>query len=196
GSDQRARGVLRVALGLGKLEEELRAARCRPTQIAALTILGVAAALVVFTGRLVLQPIDRVATAARQIGSGNFDARVARPGPDEIGQLGRVINDMAGRLSAARADPEARHARLAATIQSLKESMQKVELLEQVKGELSKFVPESVKRLLEQHPDARELEKREADVSVVFLDVEGYTRLSEQLPPQRLNKMIQDYFSA
>jgi class 3 adenylate cyclase len=53
-----------------------------------------------------------------------------------------------------------------------------------------------VERLLEQHPDARELEKREADVSVLFLDVEGYTRLSEQVPPQRLNRMIQDYFSA
>src|SRR5262249_60192994 len=133
GSDQRARGVLRVALGLGKLEEELRAARCRPTQIAALTILGVAAALVVFTGRLVLQPINRVATAARQIGSGDFDARVTRPGPDEIGQLGRVINDMAGRLSAARADLEARNAGLASTLQSPKEAMPKVGLLGQGK---------------------------------------------------------------
>src|SRR5205814_1103092 len=69
-------------------------------------------------------------------------------------------------------------------------------LLEQVKGELAKFVPEAVTRLLEQDPDARTLEKREADVSVLFLDVEGYTRLSEQLPPARLNRMIQDYFSA
>ena len=57
-------------------------------------------------------------------------------------------------------------------------------------------MPEAVTRLLEQHPDARELEKREADVSVLFLDVEGYTRLSEQLPPPRLNRMIQEYFSA
>ena len=57
-------------------------------------------------------------------------------------------------------------------------------------------MPEAVTRLLEQHPDASELEKREADVSVLFLDVEGYTRLSEQLPPPRLNRMIQDYFSA
>jgi class 3 adenylate cyclase len=53
-----------------------------------------------------------------------------------------------------------------------------------------------VTKLLEKNPDARELEKREADVSVLFLDVEGYTQLSEQLPPQRLNRMIQDYFSS
>ncbi len=74
--------------------------------------------------------------------------------------------------------------------------MRKVALLEQVKGELSKFVPEAVTKLLEKNPDARELEKREADVSVLFLDVEGYTRLSEELPAQRLNRMIQDYFSS
>ncbi|MBI4013507.1 MAG: HAMP domain-containing protein [Candidatus Rokubacteria bacterium] len=196
GTDHKVRGVVRISLGLEKLDAELRAARTRQILIAVLTILGVAGVLVISMGRLVLRPIGRVAAAARRIGGGDFDARVAVASQDEIGQLGRVINDMAERLQSARADLEARNAELAATLQSLKESMQKVELLEQLKGELSKFVPESVKRLLEQNPDARELEKREADVSVLFLDVEGYTRLSEQLPPQRLNKMIQDYFSA
>ncbi len=196
GEDDRVRGVVRISLGLEKLDAELRAARNRQIAIAALTILGVAAISVVFLGRVVLQPIGRVAAAARRIGSGDFDARVATASQDEIGDLGRAINDMAGHLKAAHADLEARNAELATTLESLKESMKKVELLEQVKGELAKFVPESVKRLLEQNPDARELEKREADVSVLFLDVEGYTRLSEQLPPQRLNRMIQDYFSS
>ena len=196
GTDHRVRGVVRISLGLERLDAELRTARMRQIMIAALTILGVTAALVVSMGRLVLQPIGRVAAAARRIGSGDFEARVAATSRDEIGQLGRVINDMADRLKGAHADLEARNAELATALQSLQESMQKVQLLEQVKGELSKFVPESVKTLLEKNPDARELEKREADVSVLFLDVEGYTRLSEQLPPQRLNRMIQDYFSA
>ena len=171
-------------------------ARTRQVGIALLTILGVAGVLVVSMGRLVLEPLRRVASAARRIGDGDFEARVPVRSADEIGQLGGVVNDMAVHLKAARADLEARNAELASTLESLRESMQKVQLLEQVKGELSKFVPEAVTRLLAQNPDARQLEKREADVSVVFLDVEGYTRLSEQLPPQRLNKMIQDYFSA
>jgi class 3 adenylate cyclase len=117
-------------------------------------------------------------------------------GEDEIADLGRVINDMAEHLKQARATLETKNAELARALDSLRESMQKVALLEQVKGELSKFVPEAVTRLLEKNPDARELEKRETDVSVLFLDIEGYTRLSEQLPPQRLNRMIQDYFSS
>jgi class 3 adenylate cyclase/HAMP domain-containing protein len=196
GKDHQVRGVVRISLGLERLEGELRMARTRQVGIALLTILGVAGVLVVSMGRLVLEPLRRVASAARRIGDGDFEARVPVRSADEIGQLGGVVNDMAVHLKAARADLEARNAELASTLESLRESMQKVQLLEQVKGELSKFVPEAVTRLLAQNPDARQLEKREADVSVVFLDVEGYTRLSEQLPPQRLNKMIQDYFSA
>lgn len=196
GSDHQVRGVLRVSLGLEGLDAALRAARNRQILVAVLTILGASGALVVMMGRVVLQPIARVAAAARQIGAGSLDARVAVTSRDEIGELGRAVNDMAVGLQSARGALEARNTELAETLRSLQESLRKVELLEQVKGELAKFVPESVKRLLEKNPDARELEKREADVSVMFLDVEGYTRLSEQLPPQRLNRLIQDYFSS
>ena len=196
GEDHKVRGVVRVSLGLEKLDEGLRAARNRQIVVVILTIIGVTVTLIVFMGRVVLRPIARVVGAARQIGGGNFTARVAVRNQDEIGELGQAINDMAGNLKNAHENLEARNAELANALDSLKESMQKVELLEQVKGELIKFVPEAVTKLLEKSPDARELEKREADVSVLFLDVEGYTRLSEQLPAQRLNRMIQDYFSS
>ena len=196
GEDHQVRGVLQVSLGLENLDAALRAGRNRQILVALLTILGAAGVLVVLMGRVVLQPIARVASTARQIGGGTLEARVAVATRDEIGELGRAINDMAEGLQTARDRLEARNVELADALRSLQESMRKVELLEQVKGELAKFVPESVKRLLERNPDARELEKREADVSVLFLDVEGYTRLSEQLPPQRLNRMIQDYFSS
>ena len=190
------RGIVRISLAHGALDQEMARARNRQLLVAGLTILGVAASMLVFLGRVVLDPIARVAGAAQRIGGGDLDARTGVRGADEIGQLGRTIDGMAGHLQAARAEIEARNAELASALESLRESTRKLELLEQIKGELSKFVPEAVTRLLERHPDARELEKREADVSVLFLDVEGYTRLSEQLPPPRLNRMIQDYFSA
>jgi len=196
GADHQVRGVVRISLGLDKLEAELQAARNRQLAIAGLTILALAGTVVAFLGRVVLAPIARVAAVARRIGGDDLAARVAVTSRDEIGELGRAINDMADGLARARGDLESRNAELAAALRDLKASMEKVELLEQVKGELAKFVPESVKRLLEKNPDARELEKREVDVSVLFLDVEGYTRLAEQLPPQRLNRLIQDYFSS
>ena len=68
----------------------------------------------------------------------------------------------------AYAELEEKNKTLDETLHNLQDSMKRVELLEQLKDELSKFVPESVKRMLEQNPDATELEKREKDVSAIF----------------------------
>jgi len=196
GTDHQVRGVLRVSLGLEKLDAELRAARNRQITVGLLTILGVAATLMVFMGRVVLRPIARVAGVARRIGAGDFGAQVSHRSLDEIGQLAQAINEMTRRLKQAYEELEAKNKALDETLSNLRDSMKRVELLEQVKGELSKFVPEAVKRLLEQNPDATELEKSEKDVSVLFLDIAGYTRLSEQMDPKQLNRLVQSYFSS
>ena len=54
-------------------------------------------------------------------------------------------------------------------------------------GHFAKFVPLAVRRLVEANPEAPALEKQEQDVSVLFLDMSGYTRLSQQLTPTALN---------
>src|SRR2546428_8598894 len=50
--------------------------------------------------------------------------------------------------------------------------------LVKIKEHFAKFVPEAVKRLVAANPDAPELAKQERDVSVLFLDISGYTGLS------------------
>jgi class 3 adenylate cyclase/HAMP domain-containing protein len=196
GTDHEVRGVLQISLGLESLDADLRAARNRQILVALLTIVAVTVALLMALGRLVLQPVARVAAAARRIGGGDFEARVPGGSKDEIGQLGTVINDMTGRLKQAYAELEGKNKTLDETLHNLRDSMKRVELLEQLKDELSKFVPESVRRMLEQNPDATELEKREKDVSVLFIDIAAYTRLSEQMDPRQLNRLVQRYFSS
>ena len=71
----------------------------------------------------------------------------------------------------------------------------KIGELRQVRDHFAKFVPEAVKRLVAANPEAPELSKREGDVSVLFVDISGYTRLSEQLPPEVLNTLVERYFS-
>ena len=63
----------------------------------------------------------------------------------------------------------------------LRAALRKVELLEHVKMHLDKFVPASVRRLIESDPTAPALDKREQDVTVLFLDIAGYTSMSEAL---------------
>src|SRR5438046_5684618 len=103
---------------------------------------------------------------------------------------------MPDRLAQDYRDLEGKNSELASALQEVHESRQRLALLEQLKGELAKFVPDSVKRLLEQNPNATELEKKTVDVAVLFLDIAGYTKLSEQLEPKKLNQLVQLYFSS
>ncbi len=112
-----------------------------------------------------------------------------------MAELGGALNDMTVRLATAKQDLETRNAELASTLEDLQASRQRLEVLEQLKGELSKFVPDAVKELLERDPTATQLQKRQEEVSVLFLDIAGYTRLSEQLEAKRLNQLVQTYFS-
>jgi class 3 adenylate cyclase len=196
GTDHEVRGVLQISLGLEKLDAQILAARNRQILVALVTIVAVTVTLLIAMGRLVLQPVARVAAAARRIGDGDFETRVPVGSRDEIGQLGTVINDMTGRLKMAYGELEAKNKTLDETLHNLQDSMKRVELLEQLKDELSKFVPDSVKRMLERNPEATELEQREKDVSAIFLDIAGYTRLSEQMDTRQVNRLLQRYFSS
>jgi len=51
----------------------------------------------------------------------------------------------------------------------------RIEILEKVKGQLSKFVPSSVARLVEQNPDKMAFEKTPMDVSILFIDIQGFS---------------------
>src|SRR5712691_45584 len=67
--------------------------------------------------------------------------------------------------------------------------------LAKIKDHFARFVPDAVKRLVAANPDAPELAKQARDVSVLFVDISGYTRLSERLPADVLNALVERYFS-
>jgi adenylate cyclase len=71
----------------------------------------------------------------------------------------------------------------------------KVDTLRHIKEQLSKFVPLVVRRLVEEHPEAPALERRERDVSILFVDVSGYTRLSLQMDQDHVDALVERYFS-
>jgi adenylate cyclase len=76
----------------------------------------------------------------------------------------------------------------------LKEAMQqKVDKLRGAQEYLAKFVPQSVMRQLHENPEA-ELKRTDQDMSALFVDVSGYTRLSEEMR-QTADFMVEKYFS-
>jgi class 3 adenylate cyclase len=80
------------------------------------------------------------------------------------------------------------------TLKELQAALRKVEILESIKANLSKFVPTTVTRLIETSPKDT-FEARERDVSVMFVDIEGYTALTERLGAAEVNNLVERYFS-
>ena len=124
---------------------------------------------------------------------------------DDKELLDTLVNNLAIALKNARSFEEinelneelvAKNEQLEEALNDLKKALRKVEILEDVKVQLSKFVPNTVSRLIEKSPDGVIPESKEQDVSVLFLDIEGYTKMCEQLQGAEVNKVIENCFSA
>jgi class 3 adenylate cyclase len=76
-----------------------------------------------------------------------------------------------------------------------KMSQEKIDM-DRILEHLRPFVPETVSRIVEKDPSAPFLGKQEMDVSVLFLDVAGYTKISESLTREKVNFIIETYFSS
>jgi class 3 adenylate cyclase len=98
-------------------------------------------------------------------------------------------------IKALNVELEAKNQELEKTLSDLRAALRKVEILESIKCNLSKFVPANVTRLAEMFPSGEILDARERDVTVLFLDIEGYTRLTEQIGATQVNALTERYFS-
>ncbi len=68
--------------------------------------------------------------------------------------------------------------------------------LEHIKHHLARFVPGTVQKLIEENPEQPFLDKVERDATVLFLDIDHYTKISADMPPEALNRLIEKYFAA
>ena len=60
---------------------------------------------------------------------------------------------------------------------------------------LSPFVPQSVRSIVEDDPGQLTHDKERKDVTVLFLDLEGYTRLTANRPEAEVNEIVEKVFS-
>jgi DNA-binding response OmpR family regulator len=93
-------------------------------------------------------------------------------------------------------NPRELRARIQTALRSKRLVDSRLSELSRIRDHFAKFVPESVRRIVAQSPEAPSLEKTERDVSVMFCDLSGYARLSEVLRPDALNTLVESYFSA
>ncbi len=68
--------------------------------------------------------------------------------------------------------------------------------LHRILEHLQPFVPATVQEIVQKNPKAPPMEKEDKDVSILFLDVEDYTLISDRLTRDSVNFIIEKYFSA
>lgn len=124
---------------------------------------------------------------------------------NDIELLDTLVNNLVVALKNARSFKQIRNLNkslqlknieLEKAFEELKASILKVEILESVKANLSKFVPTTVSSLIEKSPNGEIPQSKERDVSVLFLDIEAYTKICERLGDAEMNDIIEKHFSA
>ena len=68
--------------------------------------------------------------------------------------------------------------------------------ISQTLASLTPFVPGSVRRMADKNPELLTREKENKQVSVLFIDLEGYTGLSATRPEEQVNAVIEKVFSS
>ena len=68
--------------------------------------------------------------------------------------------------------------------------------VDRILDHLRPFVPSTVQKIVDKDPAAPDLEKKDIDVTVLFLDVAGYTRISETQSRDKVTFIIEKYFSS
>jgi class 3 adenylate cyclase len=123
---------------------------------------------------------------------------------DDTERLITLMNNLVVALKNARSFEEIKNlnkdlleknVQLETALTDLKASMRKVEILESVKENLSKFVPVTVSRMIEKSPTGDIPKSKRQDVSILFLDIEGYTKLCEKLGSGETSELIEKHFS-
>ena len=124
---------------------------------------------------------------------------------NDLELLDTLVNNLVVALKNARSFEQVRklnqslqlkNIELEKALDELTIAMRKVELLEDIKANLTKFVPNTVSRLIEKSPNGEMPASREQDVSVLFLDIESYTKICERLGDEEVNDIIEKHFSA
>jgi class 3 adenylate cyclase len=115
--------------------------------------------------------------------------------PPTVAELAEAFGMMIVRVESREYNLEQLLQKIQDKNKKLEEILARVQLLESIEMHLKKFVPQSVQDLISNNPENPDLNKHEKDLSVLFLDIAGYTKMSETTSQEKMNYLIETYFS-
>lgn len=138
-------------------------------KVGLITIVGLIAGIL-FTVVLVnfmVKPIKQLVKGVNKIGEGNYDVIIATKSHDEIGDLTKAFNT---------------------TAKSLKEK-------ELLKGAFSTYVSDKVMQEVLKDPNKLQLHGKKVKATMLFTDIRGFTSMSENLQPEEVVSVINEYLT-
>lgn len=155
---------------LTSLDAELATYRALSKTLMLAGIATMAAALVVgyLLARGITRPLAALRNAARRIGAGEFDVPVNIKTGDELEELGDAFNDMAAGLRER----------------------------ELIKRTLERYVSRGVAAELLREPGQAALAGVRRELTVLFVDLAGFTSLAERMTPEAVVAHLNEYFEA
>ncbi|MBI5378752.1 MAG: HAMP domain-containing protein [Nitrospirae bacterium] len=172
--------VVRIAFSLSRMKREIRGNRQTYLAIA-LSVLGLGLAAGIVLARGVTRPLETLAGKMQRVAGGDFTERMTIFPRDEVGTLARAFNGMVeglierDRIKAERDRFERERTRYRETLQRY----------------VSRQVAE---RILKEHGTPF-LKGERRDVTVLFSDIRGFTRMSERMEPEEVVDLLNEYFS-
>jgi adenylate cyclase len=159
-------GEVSIAISQRAVQETIRKSIIYITVMAVIiTILGIFMSLGL--SMYFSRPIRKLVSQTRELGRGDFSKRVDIHRNDELGDLGVAFNKMAEDL----------------------------ELKEKIRDSFGRYVTPEIVDLVLESPDNKWMKGYRLDVTVLFVDIRGFTTISENKEPEEIVELLNDYFS-
>lgn len=149
-------------------------------------LLSLIPAMVWILRKRFVRPSGVLIATVEKVGAGNLEARTNISGKDEMGVLGRAIDQMAARLALAVGNAE----------QKAKEAQEQTRALAEERRHSEKLLHNVLPAII-----AERLQKGESmiaetfpEVTVLFADIVGFTTLASQIGPREIVSMLNNVF--
>ena len=159
-------GEVKIGISLSSIEDNIRRAKW---SIASLTLLITCAGILLSLALSIYfsYPIRRLGEGTHAVAEGRLTYRVRIRRNDEFGDLAQNFNKMAGEL----------------------------ELKERIKSSFGRYVTPEIVEMIIANPNSTWMKGAEVDASVLFVDIRGFTAISEQKQPVDVVDLLNSYFT-